>query len=201
MVSLHVTLPEDCRPKNRRSYFTWVFGKVPELVIEVVSNREGSEAEKARRYAKMGVRYYVVFDPERWLGEQVLRGYVLHGLELRGAPGPVLARGAGPGPGDLVGPLRRHGRPVAAAPTRFSCRCPPRWRRQPGLKPKRSVSGPSDSWPGCTSWASRSRGTPLPPTRACHPGLPLGPAATTATQRLLRRPDGVRPVTGRAGWA
>jgi len=80
MVSLDVTLPEDCRPKGRRSYFTWVFGKAPDLVIEVVSNREGSEVEKARRYARLGVRYYVIFDPEHWLGERVLRGYVLHGL-------------------------------------------------------------------------------------------------------------------------
>jgi len=80
MVSLDVTLPEDCRPKGRRSYFTWVFGKAPDLVIEVVSNREGSEVEKAQRYARLGVRYYVIFDPEHWLGERVLRGYVLHGL-------------------------------------------------------------------------------------------------------------------------
>jgi len=80
MVSLDVILPEDCRPKGRRSYFTWLFGKAPDLVIEVVSNREGSEVEKARRYARLGVRYYVIFDPERWLGERVLRGYVLHGL-------------------------------------------------------------------------------------------------------------------------
>ncbi|NMA26239.1 MAG: Uma2 family endonuclease [Burkholderiales bacterium] len=57
MVSLDVTLPEDCRPKGRRSYFTWVFGKAPDLVIEVVSNREGSEVEKARRYARLGVRW------------------------------------------------------------------------------------------------------------------------------------------------
>ena len=81
MVSLDVTLPEDCRPKGRRSYFTWLFGKAPDLVIEVVSNREGSEVEKARRYARLGVRYYVIFDPERWLGDRVLRGYVLHGLD------------------------------------------------------------------------------------------------------------------------
>ena len=44
------------------------------------ANREGSEVEKARRYARLGVRYYVIFDPERWLGDRVLRGYVLHGL-------------------------------------------------------------------------------------------------------------------------
>jgi len=79
MVSLDVMLPEDCRPKGRRSYFTWVFGKAPDLVIEVVSNREGSEVEKAGRFARLGVRYYVIFDPDRWLGDRVLRGYVLHG--------------------------------------------------------------------------------------------------------------------------
>ncbi len=80
MVSLGVQLPEDCRPKGRRSYFTWVFGKAPDLVIEVVSNREGLEVEKAQRYARLGVRYYVIFDPEHWLGDRVLRGFVLHGL-------------------------------------------------------------------------------------------------------------------------
>lgn len=80
MVSLDVQIPEDCRPKGRRSYFTWVFGKAPDLVIEVVSNREGSEVEKAQRYARLGVRYYVIFDPEHWLGDRVLRGFVLHGL-------------------------------------------------------------------------------------------------------------------------
>ncbi len=79
MVSLDVKLPEDCRPKGRRSYFTWVFGKAPDLVIEVVSNRQGGEAEKAERYARLGVRYYAIFDPEHWLGERVLRGFVLHG--------------------------------------------------------------------------------------------------------------------------
>jgi hypothetical protein len=45
------------------------------------ANREGSEVEKARRYARLGVRYDVIFDPERWLGDRVLRGYVLHGLD------------------------------------------------------------------------------------------------------------------------
>lgn len=79
LVSLDVRLPEDVRPKGRRSYFTWVYGKAPDLVIEVVSNRRGEEVEKAERYARLGVRYYVIFDPDRWLGERVLRGYVLHG--------------------------------------------------------------------------------------------------------------------------
>lgn len=79
LVALDVRLPEDVRPKGRRSYFTWVYGKAPDLVIEVVSNRRGEEVEKAERYARLGVRYYVIFDPDHWLGERVLRGYVLHG--------------------------------------------------------------------------------------------------------------------------
>lgn len=79
MISLDVRTPEDPRPKNRRSYFVWMFGKPPDLVIEIVSNRIGGEAEKAERYARLGVPYYVIFDPDRWLGDRVLRGFVRHG--------------------------------------------------------------------------------------------------------------------------
>lgn len=79
MVSLDVRTPEDPRPKNRRSYFVWKFGKPPDLVIEIVSNRLGGEVEKAERYARLGVPYYVIFDPDRWLGDRVLRGFVRHG--------------------------------------------------------------------------------------------------------------------------
>ena len=37
------TLPADLWPKSLRSYFVWDYGKVPDVVIEVVSNREGGE--------------------------------------------------------------------------------------------------------------------------------------------------------------
>ncbi len=79
MVSLNVRLPEDVMQKGNRSYMVWRYGKPPDLVVEIVSNREGSELEKGQRYAEMGVGYYVVFDPERWLGDRVLRAYVRHG--------------------------------------------------------------------------------------------------------------------------
>ena len=65
--------------KGNRSYMVWRYGKPPDLVVEIVSNREGSELEKGQRYAEMGVGYYVVFDPERWLGDRVLRAYIRHG--------------------------------------------------------------------------------------------------------------------------
>lgn len=79
MVSLDVSLPADVTPKQDRSYFIWRYGKPPDLVIEIVSNREGGELEKAEKYARMRVAYYVVFDPEHHLGERTLRAYELHG--------------------------------------------------------------------------------------------------------------------------
>lgn len=79
MVSLDVSLPADVTPKQDRSYFIWRYGKPPDLVIEVVSNREGGEFEKAEKYARMGVGYYVIFDPEHHLGDRPLRAYELHG--------------------------------------------------------------------------------------------------------------------------
>ena len=79
MVSLGVTLPEDIFKKGNRSYMVWRYGKPPDLVIEIVSNRTGGELDKAGRYAEMGVSYYVVFDPEHHLGGREVRAYVRHG--------------------------------------------------------------------------------------------------------------------------
>ena len=75
-LSLGVQRAEDFSQRRNRSYFVWEFGKVPEVCIEVVSNREGDElllsqksrqkgktAAKKQIYAQVGVRYYVVFDP------------------------------------------------------------------------------------------------------------------------------------------
>ena len=80
LVSLDVELAADLWPKPNRSYFIWRFGKPPDAVVEIVSNREGGElARKRERYAQLGVAYYVVFDPQRVLGEEVLRCYELRG--------------------------------------------------------------------------------------------------------------------------
>ncbi len=56
---------EDWWLKENRSYFIWVHGKPPDVVVEVVSNEKGGELNrKMREYAWMGVPYYVVYDPE-----------------------------------------------------------------------------------------------------------------------------------------
>ena len=41
LVSLDVELAADLCPKPNRSYFIWRFGKPPDAVVEIVSNREG----------------------------------------------------------------------------------------------------------------------------------------------------------------
>jgi hypothetical protein len=80
LLSLDVTVAEDWWAKANRSYFAWVFGKMPEVVVEVVSNLEGGEANtKLRLYARIGVPYYVIYDPLELLGEGVLRVFALRG--------------------------------------------------------------------------------------------------------------------------
>ena len=80
LLSLDVEMPDDVWSKEHRSYFVWNAGKSPDLVIEVVSNKEGGEADvKRRKYAKAGVLYYVIFDPLNQL-----QGGVLQVLALRG---------------------------------------------------------------------------------------------------------------------
>ena len=83
LLSLDVELPVDVHPKSHRSYFVWEYGKPPDVVIEVVSNREGGEdSEKLAAYARVAVRYYVIFDPERLLSPEVLRVYRLEALNF-----------------------------------------------------------------------------------------------------------------------
>ncbi|MBX2999177.1 MAG: Uma2 family endonuclease, partial [Caldilineaceae bacterium] len=59
LVALDVQLPENFMKKDQRSYFFWLYGKPPDVVIEVVSNREGGElGHKLQGYARLGVPYY-----------------------------------------------------------------------------------------------------------------------------------------------
>jgi hypothetical protein len=75
-LSLDVQPNKDWHKKEHRSYFVWDFGKVPEAVVEVVGNREGGElTRKLKDYARMGVIYYAVHDPEKLLSKDVLRVY------------------------------------------------------------------------------------------------------------------------------
>ena len=78
-LSLNVQMPADWSQKKNRSYFVWEFGKVPEVCIEIVSNRKGNELDsKKADYARIGIAYYVVFDPlEQLQREDELNGKVL----------------------------------------------------------------------------------------------------------------------------
>ncbi len=90
LLSLDVELPENIWLKRNRSYFVWEYGKPPEVVVEVVSNREGGEdTEKFNGYARAGVHYYVIFDPERQLGDEVLRAFQLVGLTYQPLAEPI----------------------------------------------------------------------------------------------------------------
>jgi hypothetical protein len=57
---------------------TWVMKKPPNVVIELVSDRRGGEETyKLDEYAKIGVIYYVIFDPRNHLKQGTLRIFTL----------------------------------------------------------------------------------------------------------------------------
>jgi len=77
-LSMDVEIAEDWYARRHRTYFFWEFGKAPEIVIEIVSNREGGEdTRKMAQYARMGIAHYVIFDPTLALSDQMLRIYEL----------------------------------------------------------------------------------------------------------------------------
>jgi Uma2 family endonuclease len=84
LLSVDLMVRKDLSRKENRSYFGWVYGKPPEVVIEVVSNQEGGEdTKKLRRYAEIEIPYYVIHDPLCELSKEVLRIYRLEGKRYR----------------------------------------------------------------------------------------------------------------------
>lgn len=66
--------------KKDQSYFVWVFGKPPDLTLEIVSNKKGGELDKKLEiYRRIGVAFYAVFDPFSFLGQRPLRLFKLVG--------------------------------------------------------------------------------------------------------------------------
>jgi len=77
-LSLDVQLADNIWERRHRSYFLWEFGKPPEVVVEIVSNTKGGETDsKFRKYAQMGVAYYIILDPQQVVQKNVLRVYEL----------------------------------------------------------------------------------------------------------------------------
>ena len=98
LLSLDVRCPAKLWPKSHRSYFMWEYGKPPDVVIEIVSNRRGGEdTEKLRGYAQIRVPYYAIFDPECMLSDEVLRVFELQRFTYRPLDDPVPLPGIGLG--------------------------------------------------------------------------------------------------------
>src|SRR5207253_3216408 len=90
-LSLEVVAGDDYSRKENRSYFAWVYGKMPEVVIEIVSNKVGREdMDKFKQFARMGIPYYAIFDPFQNLGPDVLRLHALNGRTYHRIAGPWL---------------------------------------------------------------------------------------------------------------
>ncbi|BAZ14444.1 hypothetical protein NIES4071_62880 [Calothrix sp. NIES-4071] len=82
-LSLDVQVPANWWEKQNRCYMMWKFGKPPEVVIELVSNKEGNELdEKLKIYERMRVSYYIVYDPSKQLGDKELYVYELRGTRF-----------------------------------------------------------------------------------------------------------------------
>jgi hypothetical protein len=78
-LSFDVKKPKDWFEKKNKCYFTWLVGKVPELVAEIVSNKIGNEGkDKMKIYAQMGVKYYILLDPYLHLSTESLNVFELN---------------------------------------------------------------------------------------------------------------------------
>lgn len=78
-LSVDVEPPPNVQEKRYRSYFLWEYGKPPDVVIEIISDLRGGElGQKMAEYARMGVHYYVIFDPARHFKTIPLRFFKLN---------------------------------------------------------------------------------------------------------------------------
>ncbi len=79
LLSMDVEHPPQLREKKHKTYLMWEFGKRPDLVVEVVSNINRHEERKIEGYARIGIPYYVIHDPDHHLSQRTVRAFELHG--------------------------------------------------------------------------------------------------------------------------
>ncbi len=78
LLALDVGPAGDLHSKEGHSYFQWLMGKPPDVIVEIVSDKRGDEdGTKMRTYARQGVPFYVIFDPLDLLGKGPLRAFAL----------------------------------------------------------------------------------------------------------------------------
>jgi Uma2 family endonuclease len=84
-------------PKKRRVYKIWLEGKAPDVVIEVTSRKTKRQdtVVKPKRYARLGVKEYFLYDPTSEYLDPPLQGYRLVGNEYQrlepAAPGALVS--------------------------------------------------------------------------------------------------------------
>jgi len=77
-LSMDVKPADNIWKKKHRCYMIDVFGKPPEVAIEVVSNTVGNErSSKLKIYESLGIKYYVIYDPEAHIFKTSLHAYEL----------------------------------------------------------------------------------------------------------------------------
>lgn len=97
LLSLDVTCPPNLHVKQGHSYYNWAMGKPPDVLIEAVSDKLGDEDSfKMELYARQGVPYYAIFDPDHYLSAETLRTFELVGRVYHPVqPGPWPTIGLG----------------------------------------------------------------------------------------------------------
>ena len=149
LVSLDVTLPADPFAKEHRCYFLWEYGKPPEVVVEIVSNRKGGElANKLLDYARLGVAYYVVYDPDSYISQESLRIFTRQAASFVETTERWLAQvewGLPSGKATTVA----WSAPGSGGVTATVPSWPRVWKQR-----CRNASGPRCWPPSCASWAS-----------------------------------------------
>jgi Uma2 family endonuclease len=84
MFASGVKSPPRVRESDARSYFMWVVGKPPDIVIEIVSDKRGKEdTRKLAAYQRLSVPFYVIFDPDNRLAGGPLRAFMLRQRSYR----------------------------------------------------------------------------------------------------------------------
>jgi len=83
LISTDVPLPPDLSKKEHRAYFVWEYGKPPDIVVEIVSNEVGNELrDTLLAYARVGVGYYIVYDPGRLISQEPVRTFARQGVRF-----------------------------------------------------------------------------------------------------------------------
>lgn len=82
-LSLNVRIADDWYARENRTYFVWEFGKPPDVTLEIVSNKKGGELEKREKYARIGIQYYIIYDPQQNILNEPIHVYELVGGQYR----------------------------------------------------------------------------------------------------------------------